>query len=395
MQPDPGLRVAASNDQGRRDAEIDAGVAATTILVTSGRRAMQYRKPPSSRSTVDAAGRLLAQTDSSIPALAEARREARGVVDKWRAAHGYPLLAIRILLDGRTRKVNPEGLVAQRLKRLASVEAKIRRFPKMLVSRMNDLGGCRAILPTATDVEELLAVYDKQRQGHELIRKYDYIVEPKPSGYRSVHLVYRYRSREGRNAAWNGLRVEVQIRSRLQHAWATAVETVDALTGTELKISGSRNGNWDRFFQLMGSVLAIEEGQQVVPGTPLALAELRDEVRVLFDRLDVFGTLFRLGPAVQKVAGMVPGAGWFLLTLDANTRQVLIRPYPKGAFELAQQEYLKREEEFENRPGIQACLVSTESAQFLSRAFPNYFLDVGTFAESLRLFLGLPEQTPE
>ena len=334
----------------------------------------------------------MAQTDSLEPSLAESRREARAIVDKWRAAHGYPSLAIRILLEERTRRVNAEGLVAQRLKRLASVEAKIRRFPKMLVSRMNDLGGCRAILPAAADVERLLAVYDKQRQGHELIRKYDYIADPKANGYRSVHLVYRYRSRNEKNAAWNGLRIEVQVRSRLQHAWATAVETVDALTGTQLKISGSGNGEWDRFFQLMGSVLAIEEGQQVVPGTPVALAEVRDEVRVLFERLDVFGTLFHLGPAIQRVAGMVPGAGWFLLTLDVNTRQVFVRAYARSAFEGARQEYLRREEEFENRSGLQACLVSTESAHSLRRAYPNYFLDVSAFAESLNPFLGIHQR---
>ena len=309
-------------------------------------------------------------------------------MDRWRAAHGYPLLALRILLEERTRRVNADGLVAQRLKRLASVEVKIRRFPTMLVSRMNDLGGCRAIVPAAADVDRLLAVYQKQRQGHELIRRYDYIADPKTSGYRSVHLAYRYRSRKERNTAWNGLRIEVQIRSRLQHAWATAVETVDALTGTKLKISGAGNGEWERFFQLMGSVLAIEEGQPTVPGTPIALAELRDEVRMLVERLDVYGTLFHLVPVVQRMPRMVPGMWWFLLTLDANKRQIAISPYRKEEFALAQQEYLRYEEEFENRPGLQACLVSIHSASAIRSAYPNYYLDVTAFRDSLNLFLG-------
>ncbi len=89
-----------------------------------------------------------------------------------------------------------------------------------------------------------------------------------------MHFVYRYRSREARRAAWDGLRIEVQIRSNLQHAWVAAVETVDAIRCTQLKIAGAGNGEWDRFFALMGSVLALEEGRPTVPGTPVALAEL-------------------------------------------------------------------------------------------------------------------------
>ena len=48
-----------------------------------------------------------------------------------------------------------------------------------------------------------------------------------------------------------GLRIEIQIRSRLQHAWATAVETVDAFSGTSLKTtggSGSEKTDWGRFY---------------------------------------------------------------------------------------------------------------------------------------------------
>ncbi len=283
--------------------------------------------------------------------------------------------------------MNGSSVTAQRLKRLASVEAKIRRFPKMLVSRMQDLGGCRAILPTADDVDRLLTVYETKWQGHEFVRKYDYLEQPKSSGYRSVHLVYRYRSRNERNAGWNGLRIEVQLRSRLQHAWATAVETVDALTGTRLKTQGPENGGWDRFFQLMGSVFAIEEGRARVPGTPAALAELRAEVRELVESLEVSRTLAGLRAAVDGVPDL-PGAAWFLMTLDARERKVWIRVYRESGFEAARAEYLKREQE--DRSGFLTCLVSVESAKALRRAYPNYFLDVGVFNETLIRFLGGP-----
>ena len=44
-------------------------------------------------------------------------------------------------------------------------------------------------------------------------------------GYRALHLWTRYR----------GLRIEVQLRTRLQHSWAATVEDLSALTGIDYK----------------------------------------------------------------------------------------------------------------------------------------------------------------
>lgn len=348
---------------------------------------MPYPEPAFRRAEVDAAGRILAETAVADAHSTPARHGARQIVADWRASYGYPLVSMRVLLQERARRVAPEALVAQRLKRLASVEAKLRRFPKMKVSRMQDLGGCRAVLPSVRAVGELVELYRTGREEHEFVKESDYIGQPKSNGYRSLHRVYRYRSRASRNAAWDGHRIEVQIRSRLQHAWATAVETVDAIKGTQLKTSGPANGDWDRFFTLMGSVLAIEEGCPLVPGTPVALSELRDEVRSLVRALEVEGSLFGLGVAIQRVP-LPPDAAWFLMMMDAANRRIFVQSYDARHFPAAQAEYLRLEAEHEGKPGFQACLLSTDSAKALQRAYPNYFLDVSAFAESLNLFLG-------
>ncbi|WP_457767666.1 RelA/SpoT domain-containing protein [Cyanobium sp. ULC082] len=68
---------------------------------------------------------------------------------------------------------------------------------------------------------------------HKLLRVDNYQAEPKPSGYRGIHLIYRYRS--NKSETYNGLLLEVQIRSPLQHAWATAVETVGTFLKQSLK----------------------------------------------------------------------------------------------------------------------------------------------------------------
>ena len=55
------------------------------------------------------------------------------------------------------------------------------------------------------------------------------------------------------------MRIEIQFRSRLKHAWAAAVETVGTASGQALKSSEGDEG-WLRFFVLMASEIAFSEG---------------------------------------------------------------------------------------------------------------------------------------
>ena len=339
------------------------------------------------RKQVDRAGAILRADSATVGE----RAQARAVVGHWRARHSRPLGAIRTLLDQRMRRVARYGFMAKRLKRLSSVEAKLRRFPKMQLSRMQDIGGCRAVVPSVDAVVALQRLCRSGRQAHELARENDYIAEPKSDGYRSTHLVYRYRSGSPANRALNGLRIEIQIRSLLQHAWATAVETVDVLRETQLKIGGAGNGDWKRFFALMGSVHAAAEECPPVADTPRTLAEIHSEVRELAHQLGAGNLLVGLATSIESVA---KGSGWVLMTLDADARQIKGTRYPSRRLEEAQAEYLRLEEEHEGHPAVQVCLVSTDSAETLRRAYPNYFLDVRLFVESLRLFLGTKPDSP-
>ena len=335
-----------------------------------------------SRGQVDRAGAILKDESVSVAD----RTTARQVVGWWRGRHRMPLVAVRTLLYQRMRRIASNGFVAQRLKRLPSVEAKLRRLPDMKLSQMQDLGGCRAVVPSVREVDELHRLCRHGRQAHELPKPpMDYLEKPKDDGYRSVHLVYRYRSGSPARRAWNGLRIEVQIRSQLQHSWATAVETVDVLRGTRLKIGGIGNGDWKRFFALMGTVHAVEEGRPVVEGTPEALAEVRDEVRALANRLEASSALVGLAISIDQAS---KGSGWTLIRLAAAERRIYFQDYAQKQLDRAQKDYLRLEEQYDGDPSVQVCLVDAGSAETLQRAYPNYFLDVGLFVDSLRLFLG-------
>jgi ppGpp synthetase/RelA/SpoT-type nucleotidyltranferase len=86
---------------------------------------------------------------------------------------------------------------------------------------MQDIGGCRAVVGTLAEVAALRQQYMRSKSRHVLLREDDYIVSPKPSGYRSLHLIFRFRSLG--YAQYNYLLFEVQLRTAFQHAWATAV----------------------------------------------------------------------------------------------------------------------------------------------------------------------------
>ena len=188
----------------------------------------QWVAPSFTKGAVDRAGALLAQNPPDPLLIGQ----ALDVIDNWRSSHSFPLNTFQVRLRDRSAVVCGRPIVAQRLKRTPSIVQKLRRFPTMKLSQMQDIGGARTVLPTINDIYRLRDLLFPGRTRHRLANEKDYVTEPKPSGYRGVHLVYRYHS--DRSEVYNGLLVELQLRSRLQHAWATAVETVGTFVGQAL-----------------------------------------------------------------------------------------------------------------------------------------------------------------
>ena len=177
------------------------------------------------------------------------------VANNWLDSHVRPMIAMRYEAMGKMRSQKLEGLTVSRLKRMRSVRKKLRRLSSKL-DQIQDLGGCRAILPSMKDANIFLECY-QDKAKHSLHNAKDYISEPKVGGYRSFHLNYRYRG-EGEAEVYNGRRIELQIRTRLQHSWATAVEAVGVFRQEDLK-AGQGDPRWLRLFDLMSAELARAE----------------------------------------------------------------------------------------------------------------------------------------
>jgi hypothetical protein len=195
-------------------------------------------------------------------------------------------------------------------------------------------------------------------------------------------MFYKYKSTFEKKRVFNDLRIEIQIRSRLQHAWATAVETVSAFTDQALK-SGEGKPKWKRFFSLMGNAIAQREGCPTVPGTPDNKNELVDELKMLIEDLRVRATLNGWSEATKIITEEMINSESHLLKLDTETQNITVTGFPKGTLAQATQMYLEEEKKNANNPAVQVVLVSVDSLASLQTAYPNYYLDTKEFMTAL------------
>lgn len=308
--------------------------------------------------------------------------QAIGIINNWRAAHAFPLNTMQVRLRNKAGQVGRlKPFVAQRIKRLPAIESKLRRLKHVNLVTMQDIGGCRVVVSTNAQVKRLSKLYQSGRIRHELERDNNYIQTPTPDGYRGLHLVYRYYS--DRNELYNGQRIEVQLRSRLQHAWATAVEAVDTFAGQQLKINqGSED--WQRFFALMGSCMAIREGTPLVPNTPEKEDELCDELRQLSNDLNVQERLLAIGATAYYLRAQKTKAYYYLIDLDITNRRLSISRYTRQQAGEATAKLAELELDYRTKPDRDALLVSVSSVEELRKMYPNYRADTSIFIDELK-----------
>lgn len=336
---------------------------------------MAWTEPAYVPEEVNAAGRKLAAMTFPVDTLEGLH--ALDVIDNWRASHAYPLNTFQITARRKARKIEKEIIVAQRVKRLESIHRKLTDKASMRMTQMQDIAGCRVVFRKLTSIAKLADLYKQSKFEHNFKGEKDYVANPKPDGYRSRHLVYTYVGTE-RREAFNGLRVEVQIRTQLQHAWATAVEAVGIFTRQALK-SNQGSQEWLRFFALMGAVNAAIEGTSPVPNTPVERDVLVKELKSLAIQLDVEATLQMYNATIETV-GAAKDAKYFLLKLDPNAGTVTVRRFKAKESADANRQYTRLESQEPEDSRVQIVLVSVENITALKRAYPNYFLDTKTFA---------------
>lgn len=338
---------------------------------------MVFAVPNFSRKGINRAGAVL--IDTTVPE--DAFFDAVTLINHWRACHAYPVNTFQSTLRSRLKKICPDALVAQRLKRVPSIVTKLERNPGMQLSRMQDIGGLRAVVKTSQQVDQLRQVYTSDGLTHELVKVDDYISEPKESGYRSLHLIYRYNN--PRAPQYDGLLLELQFRTRLQHAWATAVETIGTFINHALKASEGPD-EWLQFFRTASAAFALAER---LPLQAQFAAMKTDDILNLCvaqaDALNVANRLSTFAIATNAITSDTAGGSYHLVTLDPEQRTVTIDSFGRNRLDDANIAYARAEQAALQAGDRQVVLVKTNSIESLRRAYPNYFLDTRQFLHAL------------
>lgn len=317
--------------------------------------------PGGSKSRVNKAGANIRSGNFTV--------EDMKAIEEWRAAHKAVLNTFQASLRNRTRGTSI--IVAQRHKRRNTIFDKLRRLPKMDLSRMDDVAGCRLIFKSIEELHLFRKKFHKATFKHRRrndIDKYDYIKTPKNTGYRGIHDVYSYDVNSTEGKKYKGLQVEIQYRTLIQHAWATAVEVIGFVTESQPKFQAGDH-RYEYGMALASEIIARVHENSLGAFPDKSSADLVSEFKAIDSEVHLIRTLSGIN-VVESVA-----------TRNRNT--ILIFS-PDGELEVrtfrdeteALKELFKLEKE---QPTKDIVLVKADTNEDIRMAFKNYFSDAKDF----------------
>ncbi|MFH4608185.1 RelA/SpoT domain-containing protein [Vibrio alginolyticus] len=338
-----------------------------------------------SNNGVKKAGRRLRKKEGDL-------KSATATIQQFRAAHEKPLNTIAYLVGRCCRELGVDVKPVTRLKRLETIVDKLQRKSldgettnATCVTNMNDIGGCRAIFPDLMSLEKVKAQLQMTVEGVGRVRIKDiddYISKPKPNdcGYRSLHVIYRYDHVSGKS-----FNIEAQLRTRLQHLWATTVEIVDILEGTKIKThshspaedKGSLQIQWEELLSIMSQYIADAEGAIELSGDDRdqfsnRLMKLNNDINAL-SRLKSFNILS------EQVEECCDGSTeHVLLVIDEASLKLIFSAEFKN-YSQAISVYNAAEKMTRSHARLNTLLISTKDMGQLSEAYPNYLGDCASF----------------
>lgn len=337
---------------------------------------MAWPTPQYSKNRIRTAGKRIAKTYSEYGRLTwniEIPYEEYEILENWRTSHGAVLNTAQAWL----RRLNTAGrpIVGQRLKRFNTIVDKLATGRSRDLSTMHDIAGVRAIFRSLEEISDFRDQMRLSKAQHRLIHdeeKFDYIKTPKSTGYRGIHEVMERQVASPSGRPWNGLKFEVQLRTAVQHAWATAVEIYDDTQTARFKFQKSVNPAYEQF------LIASEIFARVHEDRNGCLVERTDTQ--LADR---FIELEQHTHTVTMIHGLQVAVNYRPLKKNSilqRTTKGELFIYSFASFPQA----LRAISEIEGREEtLNAVLVGAKTPFHIREAFRNYFEDTSDFVNLL------------
>ena len=248
----------------------------------------------------------------------------------------------------------------------------------MSLSQMQDVGGLRAVVNSLSEVYKLR---DLIRGGENqmafkstFIKETDYIKNPKESGYRSIHIIYKYDKNIPTNSQ---CRIEVQLRTKIHHAWATAVEVIGTYLRQPLKQSFGDKELLELFKEISKAFILLENNEVDIGffrKTSQRVSELK-----LRDKLKGFSVVTQISSKDKKQEK----GKYYLISLNFKDKTLTVRRFAESKLDQANNEYAELEKKYLNDKNTEIVLVSVDDINNLEKLYPNYFLDTQEFVKLL------------
>ena len=323
-----------------------------------------------SRASLDKAGRVL--SGRTVVGEYEAL-ELEDVFDEYRKSHLEPLSEVTLELQDWLSQYDSTYYIAQRLKRKPQIIRKLQRFSVRL-TQLQDIGGCRIIVDTNADVERLLGFLESRVASQDqmsLERVTDYReLGRDDSGYRAVHLILNR----------SGCKLELQVRSRIQHYWAESIERTSVIYGHYLKELEGDPVVVEYFKRLSDLFYEIESDR--LPNTPqkLQIAELRDaaetvieqaDTRMVFDSYVHEGIIKTLVEKEKHLGG--PGLNNWIFVFDWNQGAFVSWDVVARDPDVAIKKYVEHERAFPSEDNFEVVLVGSSEVATIRETHSHYF----------------------
>lgn len=330
---------------------------------------------------------------------------AMDILSFWRFSHEIPLQKALDLLKRSTTKFERTPIFAKRLKRQVSIVSKLKRFSTMKLKNMHDIGGCRTVVSNQKRVYQIFRELKSRipvNKGLKQIKVKDYIENPKLDGYRGIHLTSSFSDDYG-----NERSIEIQLRTLVQHFWATAVEIVDLYTGQALK-SNQGEEQWALFFKMVSRHFAMMES--IHQFDRMSSAEKASHYyRLLVNNEESIDSLMIIKWLYKELAVNVKfeafqhalkildeyinqeqNAGYVLLEIDTAKKEIKSSIFNKEQSSIAESLYTESEKKNALYPFKVVALVSANAVGGIKEAYPNYFADSERFAALIDIINNAP-----
>lgn len=291
-------------------------------------------------------------------------------LQKYRISHKEPLSHIFTILCILAKNIHHSSIATFRIKRFESIIGKLERYTDMRFSRMWDIGGCRCILRNEVDLYKIKNSIENTNEL-EILKVNDYMKEPQESGYKSIHIYLKH--------SCSDTVIELQLRTLIDHDWATLVEITDLLFDTRLKEMGD-NKELFQMHKLLSNRDALNNEQKLEIFKTIKNYDFFEKLSEVFARNYL---------RVRKQ--------WLMMETRNNHKYFLIETrkddVPKiisfGTFTEAEENYFNVYKTTENA-NIVLTYVQSHNYNLIAIAYANYILTFHSFMnDCLELFESL------